>query len=79
MQTTKIVSNHITLPFEVAHKLKGKTIQFIQFQDGFMIKPVSVVTGYSKLAKLKRRKLIIGEPEELVSLKVGEWNETGNL
>ena len=29
----------------------------------------------SKLANLKRRQVIVGDPEELVSLKVGQWHE----
>jgi hypothetical protein len=33
----------------------------------------------SKLANLTRRKLIVGDPDELVDLKVWEWNEPRNL
>jgi hypothetical protein len=36
-------------------------------------------TSVSKLAKLKKRHLINGDPEELVDLKVWEWNEQQNL
>ena len=79
MQTTKIESDQITLPFEVVKELKGKEIQFIKYQDGFMIKPISDIKISSKLVKLRRRKLITGDPEELVQLKVGKWNEPNNL
>jgi len=37
------------------------------------------VTPVSKLAKLRSRKLIKGDPDELVNIKVGEWNEQRNL
>jgi hypothetical protein len=33
----------------------------------------------SKLANLKRRKLINGDPDDLVDIKVWEWNEQQNL
>lgn len=33
----------------------------------------------SKLSKLKRRHSIRGNPEDLVNLQVGEWNELKNL
>jgi hypothetical protein len=33
----------------------------------------------SKLAKLRPRRLIKGDPDELVNIKVGEWNEQRNL
>jgi prevent-host-death family protein len=33
----------------------------------------------SKLANLKKRKGIIGDPDELVQIKVGEWSELRNL
>jgi hypothetical protein len=41
MQPIKIESDQITLPQEVAKKLFGKEIHFIETKDGFMIKPVS--------------------------------------
>ena len=36
-------------------------------------------TSVSKLAKLKKRHLINGDPDELVNLKVWEWKEQQNL
>lgn len=33
----------------------------------------------SKLTNLKKRKGIVGNPDELVGLKVSEWNESKNL
>jgi hypothetical protein len=33
----------------------------------------------SKLENLKPRKCIIGDPDDLARLKVGEWRETDNL
>ncbi len=83
MQSVIIESEKITLPMEVVSKLKGKKVQFIEFQDGFVMKPVpdskQEIKGFSKLAKLKPRRLIKGDPDELVNLKVGEWNEPNNL
>lgn len=35
--------------------------------------------GPSKLARLKRRKLIKGDPKSLVDVKAGKWRESGNL
>jgi hypothetical protein len=37
------------------------------------------VVSPSKFAHLKRRKLIVGDPDELVDIKVGEWSEQQNL
>ncbi len=60
-------------------KLKGKKVQFIEFQDGFVMKPVpdskQETGGFSKLSRLRPRRLIKGDPDELINLKVGEWNE----
>ena len=62
MQSVKIESEHIILPPEVIGKLMGKAIHFIEFQDGFVMKPVIGLnkgTGrFSKLSKLRQRKLI---------------------
>jgi prevent-host-death family protein len=33
----------------------------------------------SKLANLKRRNVIVGDPDELTDLEVGEWHEPDNL
>ena len=36
-------------------------------------------TAGSKLARLKRRKLVKGAPESLAQTKVGRWREPANL
>ncbi len=41
IQSVRIESEQITLPIEVIRKLGGKEIFFIEFQDGFVLKPVS--------------------------------------
>lgn len=41
IHTITIESPQITLPGEVLLKLKGKDVQFIEFQDGFVLKPLS--------------------------------------
>ncbi len=41
MQTIRIDSEQIKLPIEVVKKLKGKEIQFIESQSGFVMQPVS--------------------------------------
>lgn len=83
MQYIKIESERITLPPEVFRELKGKEIRFLRYQDGFVMKPVSDPvrenSKISRLAKLKQRKLINGDPDDLVNVKVGEWNEPDNL
>ncbi|MFZ0612559.1 MAG: hypothetical protein WAM73_09995 [Desulfobacterales bacterium] len=33
----------------------------------------------SKFDNLKKRSCIVGDPHELIDLKVGEWNEEANL
>ncbi|MDU9050208.1 MAG: hypothetical protein Q3M30_15285 [Candidatus Electrothrix sp. Rat3] len=38
MHTLKIDTAHITLPNEIARKLIGKVIQFIEVRDGIMMK-----------------------------------------
>ena len=40
---------------------------------------VAAESAHSKLARLKRREGITGDPEELVDLQVGEWDELRNL
>ncbi len=83
MQCIKIESDRITLPPEVFGYLKGKEIRFLRYEDGFVMKPVSESvrenSKVSKLAKLKQRKLINGDPDDLVNVKVGEWNEPDNM
>ncbi len=83
MQYIKIESERITLPPEVFRELKGKEIRFLRYEDGFVMKPVveSVRENskISKLAKLKHRRLINGDPDDLVNVKVGEWSEADNL
>ncbi len=41
MSFIEIESGQIKLPPEVIRKLKGKDLQFVEFQDGFLMKPVS--------------------------------------
>ncbi len=44
MQLLTIDSNQITLPQDVFVRLKGKSVQFIEIQGGFIIKPVSQIS-----------------------------------
>ena len=41
LHTITVASPQITLPSEALLKLKGKDVQLIEFQDGFILKPVS--------------------------------------
>ncbi|MBF0102455.1 MAG: hypothetical protein HQK77_16245 [Desulfobacterales bacterium] len=83
MESIRIESNPITFPLEVFKKLQGKEIEFFELQDGFLIKPVSIPLKpnrkFSKLEKLKHRQLLKCDPDELVMIKVDEWNESHNL
>ncbi len=83
MQTILIETDQIKLPIDVLLKLKGKEVCFVEHQDGFYIKPVTDFQldekKYPKLSKLKFRKLIIGDSEDLVNMKTWEWNEPCNL
>jgi hypothetical protein len=83
IQSVTVETSQITLPFEVFEQLKGKEIRFVKSEKGFLIQPVRNFSENKeqsfKLANLRRRKLINGDPEELVNLKVSEWNELKNL
>ncbi len=80
MQTITVKSDLIKLPPDVFFKLKGKEIRFAESPDGFFIEPVFIkLSSSSKLANLKRRKLIRGNPDDLPKIKVGEWDELKNL
>jgi hypothetical protein len=46
---------------------KGKKLQII------------LVDKVDKLANLKTNDIIVGDPDELINLKVSEWNEEKNL
>ena len=41
METMRIETDQIRLPYEVARKLVGKMVRFIEVEDGFMIKTLS--------------------------------------
>lgn len=79
MQLIKIESEQITLPFEVFNELRGKQVRFVRYQDGFAMKPASESLRKGKLSKLKPRKLVNGNPDDLVDIKVGIWGEPENL
>jgi len=71
IQSVRIESEQIRLPVEVIKKLKGKEVLFIEFQDGFVIKPVSV--PQDKLAKLQPHPdCIAGSPEDIVRI---DWSK----
>jgi prevent-host-death family protein len=55
----------------------GVPVEIERHGKKLMIVPVEQPA--SKLAKLKRRNGIIGNPDELVDLKVWEWEEPRNL
>jgi signal transduction histidine kinase len=46
---------------------------------GGFLAQVEIPKSISKLANLKKHKGIVGDPDELVQLQVGEWNESSNL
>ncbi len=83
METIIIESEQIRLPKDVLLGLKGKKVRFLKHHDGFYIKPVSDSAidekKFPKLSKLKPRKLIEGDPEDLIHIKTWEWNEPCNL
>ncbi len=47
-------------------------------KDGHVLK-ISMEKRPNKLANLRKHDAIVGDPEELVNLKVWEWNESKNL
>ena len=64
--------------FEVADQVlrTGVSVAIRRRGRTLLLSPASAP---SKLARLKRRKLIRGKPEALVNVKVGEWREPKNL
>ncbi len=63
-------------------KIRENTKEKIKHADWlicFDTKPVpdskQETGGFSKLSRLRPRRLIKGDPDELINLKVGEWNE----
>lgn len=67
-QLYKVVDHVLESGIPVEIERKGQKLLLIPAQ-----KPVS------KLANLKRRKGIVGDPDDLVQLRVSEWNESDNL
>ncbi len=58
---------------------RGKAIKMLEklrktAAVGDVLSPIG-----ERLAKLKQRKLINGDPDDLVNVKVGEWSEADNL
>ena len=47
-------------------------------KDGHVL-TISVEKKKSKLANLKKHNTIVGDPKELIDLKVWEWHEQENL
>lgn len=83
IQSLTVETNQITLPSEVFEQLKGKEIRFVRFEKGFLIQSVGDTAENRKqsfkLANLRKRRLINGDPDDLINLKVSEWNELKNL
>ncbi len=83
IQSLTVETNQITLPLEVFEQLKGKEIRFVKFEKGFLIQSVGDTAANRKqsfkLANLRKRRLINGDPDDLINLKVSEWNELKNL
>lgn len=76
MEPVKVESQNILLPYSIFKRLRGKEVRFMELENGILIQPIQKI---SKLANLKRRSLIRGNSDELVNLKVAEWNEPKNL
>ena len=47
-------------------------------KDGHVLK-ISMEKKPDKLANLRKHDAIVGDPEELINLKLWEWNEPKNL
>jgi len=60
IQSVRIESEQITLPIEVIRKFVGKEIMFIEFQDGFFLRPVSdpirEARGFLKKSRFSTRR-----------------------
>lgn len=63
----KLVDGVIETGIPVEIERKGKRLR------------IELVEKKSKFDNLKKRKCIIGDPDELIDLKVSEWNEELNL
>jgi hypothetical protein len=64
--------------FAIADKVLKTQIPIAIARRGRKLILTPEVPG-SKLSRLKRRRLIKGDPESLVSTAVGEWHELANL
>lgn len=54
----------------------GVPVKFMK--DGHVLQ-ISMEKKLDKLANLRKRDAIVGDPEELIHLKLWEWNEPKNL
>lgn len=67
-QLYQVVDHVLETGVPVEIERKGKKLLLIPAQN-----------SVSKLANLKKRKGILGDPDELVQLAAGEWHESNNL
>jgi len=65
--------------FQVADEVLESGVPVAIERRGRTLLLVAENAGKSRLAALKRRKLIKGAAEQLVDTKVGEWREPKNL
>lgn len=66
MQTITIQSDHITLPVEIFKRLKGKKVEFIEYNEGVFIKPVSGFAGKSTdLSDIRQIRPVQGDTDVL--------------
>lgn len=65
--------------FQVADEVLESGVPVAIERRGRTLLLVAENSGKSRLAALKRRKLIKGAAEQLVDTKVGEWREPKNL
>lgn len=65
--------------FQVADEVLESGIPVAIERRGRTLLLVAEAAGKSRLAALKRRKLVKGDAADLVNTRVGEWREPKNL
>jgi hypothetical protein len=54
MEQIVIESDRITLPADVVRELKGKKVEFIPWQNGFLLKPVAEIASVREAIRSAR-------------------------
>jgi hypothetical protein len=65
--------------YEVVDRVLETGVPAVAERRGRRVLIVPEERTSSKLARLKKRSSIVGDPDDLVEMKVAEWHESENL